>query len=294
MLLNNIKNDMKNILSLGNNCNYKLVEVELKGGFGNQLFQFAAGVSFALDNRSAIFFHDLPPITNDPLNIFALKEIGILPGIIYDIENEFGSLKFTKTEIVHKCRGSVYKEKYFSFKPIQTNKSHVVINGYFQSFKYFEKYKNQLRDYLRDELEIQNNKVKSNFIIQIRLGDLLTNPSANAIHGVVSEEFIEKLLQISATKNLVPSVITDDIFNASKAYPVLSERKDIKVSSGDAVSDFKTMIESSNLAISNSTFGWWAAWLSFGKVYAPKQWFVDNSKMGFVESDFFPEEWIVL
>ena len=294
MPLINLKSKISSIFIPARNCSHNLVEIKLKGGFGNQLFQFATGVSIALDKKSNIRFQDLPPITDDPLNVFGLGQIGIYPGVIYKIENKFGSLKFNATIEKCFCNGNYYKEENFSFKQILTSKNHVVLDGYFQSYKYFEKHKDQLLKYLREKLEVNQVQDGGEFVIQIRLGDLLTNPIASSIHGIVPEEFIKEIITIANERSLIPLVITDDIKNASKIYPVLNERSDILVHSGSAAGDFKRMASAKNLAISNSTFGWWAAWVSFATIYAPRQWFVDTEGMGFKENDFFPQEWLVL
>jgi len=294
MPLIKLKNKIRSILISTKNCSHNLVEIKLKGGFGNQLFQFATGVSLALDKKSDMRFHDLPPITDDPLNFFSLGQIGISPGVIYKVENKFGSLNFNPTNEKCFCKGNQYKEENFSFKKILVSKSHVVLDGYFQSYKYFEKHKGPLLKYLREKLEVNEVQDRGEFVIQIRLGDLLTNPVASAIHGIVPEDFIKKIINISNEKSLVPLVITDDVSNASKIYPVLNERRDILVHSGSAADDFKRMASAKNLAISNSTFGWWAAWIGSATIYAPRQWFVDTEGMGFKENDYFPEEWCVL
>jgi hypothetical protein len=294
MFLLKLKSKISSIFKSARNCNHNLVEIKLKGGFGNQLFQFATGVSFALDKKSDIYFHDLPPITNDPLNVFGLGQIGISPGVIYKIENKYESLKFNETSEKCLCMGHLYKEKNFSFEEIITSKNHIVLDGYFQSYKYFEKHRASLLKYLREKLEIRQAQDESNFVIQVRLGDLLTNPKASSIHGVIPEEFINKVINISNEMNLTPFVITDDVYNASRVYPVLDKRKDILIHGGSAADDFRRMARAKNLAISNSTFGWWAAWIGFATIYAPRQWFVDNHRMGFKEKDYFPEDWLVL
>jgi hypothetical protein len=58
--------------------------------------------------------------------------------------------------------------------------------------------------------------------------------------------------------------------------------------------DFVELASSPNIIISNSTFGWWAAWLGEGNVVAPKQWFSEYGLMDRSTKDLFLENWKLL
>lgn len=275
-------------------CDHLLTEVILKGGFGNQLFQFATGVSIALENKTDIYFHDLPPITNDATNFFGLRNIGLEPETIYKVSDSLGELVFEMKDTKIDCAGIEFKEKDFSYSPINLEKGHNVLNGYFQSYKYFERFENTIRSYLQIFFKSDSFGTTDDFTIQIRLGDLLSNPEARKIHGIIPAEYIEKIVGIADGRNLTAKVITDDAPNVKKVFQILDSRKEISIVSESAVSDFKTMVNARNLAISNSTFGWWAGWIGDSQVYAPQKWFTNNEKMNFKVNDFFPTEWIIL
>jgi hypothetical protein len=285
---------IKNYRNQKKNCEHFLTEVKLKGGFGNQLFQFATGVSIALENKTDIYFHDLPPITNDPLNIFGLREIGIEPEIIYQVSTSTGSLVFNEKPTKIEYCASNYTEKNFSYIPVRLQKNHNLLDGYFQSYKYFEWQKEPIQAYLKTFFELDSKKATNEFIIQVRLGDLLSNPEANKIHGIIPSKFVEEVIAIADSKKMIITVVTDDATNATKVFKILGTRKDIEIVSESAISDFKAMVNAKNLAISNSTFGWWAGWIGDAEVYAPSKWFVDNKGMNFDKNDFFPNNWIIL
>lgn len=126
------------------------------------------------------------------------------------------------------------------------------------------------------------------------MGDLLSNPEARKIHGIIPIEYLEKIVGIADGRNLATKVITDDAFNVKKVFQILDSRKEIPIVSESAMSDFSTMVNARNLAISNSTFGWWAGWIGDSQVYAPQNWFADNEKMNFNVNDFFPTGWLIL
>jgi hypothetical protein len=59
------------------------------------------------------------------------------------------------------------------------------------------------------------------------------------------------------------------------------------------VEDFALMRLCRHFVLSNSTFGWWAAWLSDqpGKiVVAPEQWYTEHCPWN--HRDLLPEDWV--
>jgi hypothetical protein len=60
---------------------------------------------------------------------------------------------------------------------------------------------------------------------------------------------------------------------------------------GTEIEDFIALAECKYHVISNSTFAWWAAYLSGGKVVAPKQWF---GTLPYSTEDLLPKSWEVI
>jgi predicted glycosyltransferase len=87
--------------------------------------------------------------------------------------------------------------------------------------------------------------------------------------------------KILETKKMKFLVITDDIKLASEFF------KDTDIISNDMMVDFKLIYYSKYCIITNSTFSWWAAWLS-NKVItiAPNNWLnYNNPELGFYPVD---------
>ena len=79
-------------------------------------------------------------------------------------------------------------------------------------------------------------------------------------------------------------VFSDDI-EWCKEQPLF---KDCEFAEGnDEITDFNLMAGCKGHIIANSSFSWWAAFLSGNKTVAPKQWFTDK-----IERVGFSKEWI--
>jgi hypothetical protein len=63
---------------------------------------------------------------------------------------------------------------------------------------------------------------------------------------------------------------------------------------GTEIEDFISLAECKEHIISNSTFSWWAAYISGGKVVAPKEWFAGELAKRCSTKDLLPENWILI
>lgn len=136
------------------------------------------------------------------------------------------------------------------------------IFGYMQSEKYFAHCKDLIRHYftLKDRGETQ---YKDCVLIHCRnyaqqyLDIGFTN---------MPREYYMEALKYFPDKRVI--VVTDNIEEARKTIG-----QDYKYVSNTPIEDFYLMSKAENLIMSNSTFSWWAAWLSGAKTVVPKDWF---------------------
>jgi hypothetical protein len=63
---------------------------------------------------------------------------------------------------------------------------------------------------------------------------------------------------------------------------------------GTELEDFIALAECKEHIISNSTFAWWSAYLSVGKVVAPREWFAGELAKRCSTKDLLPENWILI
>lgn len=179
-------------------------------------------------------------------------------------------------------------------KPIDKN---MFFEGFFQSEKYFS----DVRENLLDELVPKHNfsddeynfmkKIEScnSICVTIRLGDYLKNPT----HQVCSIEFYKKAIEIMKKK--VPNakffIFSDDIKMVQEKFQF---DDDVEYDTGkmkDYVSLY-IMSKCKHFIISNSSFSWWAQYLSTNNhkvVVAPSKWYGID-----VPCDIYQKNWITI
>lgn len=291
--------------------------VSLTGGLGNQLFQYAAAISFFGENfeitstlgKPRVSAEKTPDLFNFSLpcgqkmnqrrlkrNYLAEKSAGyVLRSSIYP--NKLEKLKIVNlaTDTLANLVISIYFRKPVRVKTERSEyrlkneryvfTKHLAI-GYFQNYKYMQE--SNVRDLLlklkpSEQSQELNNlidkaKKKNVLIVHVRRGDYKAEQ-----FGILEKEYYEKAISKAAKENSFdeiwaysdePSVIMDVIPEAYKKITFLVD--DSRLS---PVEILESMRYGTNYVIANSTFSWWAAYLSYNrlaKVYAPDPWFVNR------------------
>lgn len=168
-------------------------------------------------------------------------------------------------------------------EPVPASTKRNILNiGYFQSEKYFEKYKNIILDDLTFKDSIKKSckdwadKIKSATeptCLHVRLGDYVKNP----LHGVADASYYR--MALSELKKQKPNAT---IFVFSDNIEVVQKELRLVDAVNYIPSDFndqQTMYLGSlcqNFVISNSSFSWWMQYLSRKEdrlVLAPSRWY---------------------
>lgn len=262
--------------------------VKLLGGFGNQLFQLAYALE--ISNNSGL------PIR---LNMqkgprpFALGVLGIENNKSFRLSN--GSfLNVDKVKHSYRCGFYEYKHHGGNFLSLNNPPRHLILNGYFQSAKYFQEISSQLRETLIATLAIKSDESEYEYVVHIRLGDYVRKENILAIHGHINEDYLTRALQVLGWAEGFPlCIVTDDVISFRQLFPKYAELA-TKIQSSTLLEDFRLIASKKNKVISNSTFSWWAAWLGQGNVVAPKQWYFDDKILEESKKDLFPQNWILL
>jgi hypothetical protein len=286
-----------------------MIVVKLKGGLGNQMFQYAFGLSLSKE-RNEKFFIDISGYSaqskNDAQRNYQLGDFPIQAEILpNDKAKIFNSLPF---RWYRKITNKINPLDAYTFNSKLLQSKSTYYEGYWINEKYFIKYRQAIIESFAlknfSDKAIQISKLihetqKTSTSLHVRRGDFVSNPNA-AFNGLVSLEHYHKAINLIAqsthTQKLTVFVFSDDIEWAKNNIHSDDEHTFHFVSSPE-IKDHEELIlmsQCSNNIIANSTFSWWAAWLNQSEskiVIAPKQWLKDRTAS---DLEITPENWILL
>lgn len=299
-----------------------MIIVKLKGGLGNQMFQYALGRCLAEKNKDKLIFDATQLLDRTPRNI-TFRDYGL---DIFNIDNKFTFLSKVSrlipvpmmilgvSYLITKIKNLLGIQKYinenidkniieFDERILNLN-GNIYLDGYWQSEKYFKEieriirndftFNNQLSKKAQDLAE----KIKSSnsVCLCVRRGDYLSSPAANKIHGFIGMEYYNQAVDVIASKIKNPHffIFSDDDEwcknNFKLKFPQTIVTNDYL---GKKYNDYLHLMTLCNhFIIPNSTFGWWGAWLSLNEekiIIAPMYWYKNNH---FVARDLLPNYWI--
>jgi O-antigen/teichoic acid export membrane protein len=288
------------------------ISIRLMGGLGNQMFEYAALRNMQLKNDCKAII-DLSGITNKTHNIYGLDHCNISKDVV--ITNK----KSIKGLFSHLLYGFYWvflskKEKGFNFwKLLQPYLNSIGIycvpdgyipladieiennymEGYFQSINYIKENNDTIRDELQitDKLTGKNKKVyeeiqKNNSVcVHIRRGDYV----GSFFEVCTKDYYLEAIKEMNKkVKNTHFYIFSDDI-NWAKENLGLKDVTYIDWKNNQ-YQDIKLMSGCKNFIMSNSSFSYWAQFLSNNKdkvVIAPSKWFKNGKKI-----DIYEDSWI--
>ncbi len=287
-----------------------MVIVRLIGGLGNQLFQFAAAKSIAIQNNTTLLIDSRDLDNPNQIRKFSLDHFTLEYQNATDQEldrflNRNQNL-FSKVLIKLFKLYPTYKETYFQFNSsVFKMGSNLYLDGYFQSEKYFKSIESEIRNdfQFKNTPNFQNQTMLkqisnvNSISIHVRRADYVTNSNTNQVHGTCSLEYYQTAISFVKSKITNPHffVFSDDI-EWSKQNLTLDDNTefiDFNIGKLDH-EDLRLMSACKHNIIANSSFSWWGAWLNQNSqkiVIAPKKWFNDTT---INTIDLIPENWIQL
>ena len=266
------------------------VEVNVKGGAGNQLFQYAYARSLSLSSNKNISLNVSNYINSESDSDFFSRSL-FLNGINSALPLEVNKIELSLLMRIRRKMSNNYNVKYDKSKSFEGNWSELKRDGYWQSPLYFNPFFNIIKNEISVKSNFLNtgyfkakNSIGSNTVcIHLRRGDYLLN-SVEKIYGLCSRKYFES--SINRLKNLYDAndflVFTDDVDAAVVLFegmPGIRFAYDFKLNLWE---EFELMRSCCHFIISNSTFSWWAAFLetntNFNKTcIAPFPWFNDDN-----------------
>ncbi len=290
-----------------------MIIVNLEGGIGNQLFQYAVGRHLSILNNTSLGF-DITSFESDQLRSYLLSKFNI-EGILLR-RDEVDHLRMRPPSFPERVFRRFFrlpprststhiKEKNRDFDPnILKLGDGVYLEGYWQSASYFSDVAGQIRD----DLELRNilsedaeriaGRIKSTVSVSlhIRRGDYVSDAVVNKKHGTCSLDYYHRCVKRMGNWVTSPSyfVFSDDPdwvrSNFKLDYPM-----EIVDCNGldNPEFDLKLMSLCKNNIIANSSFSWWGAWLNSNPdklVMAPSRWL----RIRRSTKDLFPEGWVII
>jgi len=295
-----------------------VIIVNLKGGLGNQMFQFATGyclskrnsVGLVFDNRLMEQYKINPPPRNPPrnfdLDIFGIKEKTATNSDLLKV------FQFPKNYRIRKLIASilnffnilVYVEKtrLLDKRIIKCRKKNLYLDGHWQIEDYFKDYRNELLKIFNfDNLKnIENNinfikRISSlnSICVNVRRTDFINNPEHNVVDIEYYRKAINRFKELKG-EDLEIFIFSDDLNWCKEKFSFFKKTNYVEHSNaGNKFYNYLYLMTNfTNFIIPNSSFAWWGAWLSQKKnktIIAPRKW------SGLVSENMYeivPKNWI--
>ena len=267
-----------------------MITCSLQGGVGNQMFQIAATIGAARTNDNEYCFssvnHYLPLQGRHVQNYK---------------DNIFSKLNISDTDIQNISTFHNYRESSYSYNKITLNKhNNYILNGYFQSEKYFSHISDEIKDlfsvpehYKKSLTEKYMLEENTNFVsLHVRRGDYL---KFSDIHPACTEQYYTKSILTINERDRIDKILifSDDIDWCKKAMNF--SKKIIFVEEKYDYLELYLMFLCKHNILANSSFSWWSAWINNNPnkiVIAPKVWFGPKGPQD--TQDLIPDKWIVI
>ena len=260
-------------------------------GIGNQLFQYASALAISIENNRMIeIFHN-----EDYLS----KYMKLTSSFTQNYSRE----EYVEINHAHCC---IFNKHFFSLPP-----ENIVLKGYFQSWKYFEKHRNiilnefSFSDYVRNQvkeffakLQVTRTK-KDNFLyigIHIRRGDFLKDELKNYGFTVATKFYIQNAIsyfKMKFTKTFFV-VATNDKNWSLDALSILPHTEYMLTEMTSPFTDIAILSLCEHVITTTGSFSWWIGYLSKGIVIYYKDFPRNDSTFAqsFRKEDYYPSHWV--
>lgn len=291
------------------------IHVRIKGGLGNQMFQYAAGLALARHHGCPLKL-DLSYCARDRLRDYALDGFGVEATVAsprdvarfavdQDWRRRLGKLAGRRDLLLP---DGLYIEPHFHYdEGFFDREPPVFLDGYWQSARYFAPVADEIRttfdrpenpsrawEEMRHEIEAAGNAVS----VHVRRGDYVTGKAAAKMAGSCTPAYYARAIALMG--RLVPGatffIFSDEPEEAGRmlafADPVV-----VAGTSDRPAEDMALMAACRHHIIANSSFSWWGAWLDPSPkktVIAPREWFSRAYLRKTDTLDLYDPDWITL
>lgn len=286
-----------------------MIVARLMGGVGNQMFQYAAALALAERHAAVLkldhtflkgeqkgctrreyaldrFAVSAEPATAEEIARFSGKGVGTL--------NRIGLLVRSRLGRISICREHEGCD-------ILQAPDNVLLEGYWQSERYFQGVEQRLRKEFTYQLPFspahtelaEQLAVMNSVAVHVRRGDYLHSP----VHALCDIGYYQRSLQLIEQRvpDAVPVFFSDDPVWTRQMFGSLKNALFVdSPETDDACADLALMSRCCHAVIANSSFSWWGAWLNSNPdkiVCAPARWFSGNDRDA---QELVPDEWVRL
>jgi len=292
------------------------VIVKIQGGLGNQLFQFACGKSLAIKHGAILILNTSWFDTHEhgvTSRAFLLERLCLIR-----------NCQTARDPIIKPARWQrllqnfwpstpywLIEEEHFHYDPRvwkvpRFTSQDLFLQGYWQSFRYFEKSIGLLRkEILPQNALSQHYQHYANILqahgcsvmIHVRRGDYVNLAHVASWHGALGLAYYQKACAIMTEKISACHffIFSDDLTWVKEQFDFLENCTFIEneASSESVIAELMLMRMCRHHIIANSSLSWWAAWLSQHpeqQVICPKQWIQGHHSF----DDLLPSQWLRL
>ena len=220
-----------------------IVQYDPWGRMGNRMFQYAFGYILAVLKNKSLYHGELPNF-----------------GIGSNLKEE------QPREIINT---KSYGNNYVDIDYLLSTEKTVVIDSYLQRAEYYLPYRDLLKKVFKCENLTPINKDK--LVLHIRETDYIQ------LNAFIGYNGYKKIIDTAGYSNII--IVTDNS-NCETVQRLVADGcvlnttgivdKFSFICDGRGINDFKTLLLSENIAISQSSFSWWAAFLGDHKeIYFP-------------------------
>lgn len=282
------------------------VIVEVVGGLGNQMFQYAAACALAerlnveigLDLRR----FDTYSLRAPGLHRWRIDAKPMSPKEMWRYPQALLRAAGRLTPIIQQWLGC-YREPSLAFDERFQDLYHPLhLSGYFQSEQYFSFIRERLlREFVPAEsLDARNTSLKTQMqrcnsvSLHVRRGDYVSVPQNQKIHGSCSPAYYQRAIDAMQTEigSATWFIFSDDLDWVRMNLPLPGRVVYVEGNIDRPEWDIHLMSQCRHNICANSSFSWWGAWLNNNtnkRVIVPASWFATPLLDA---SDIVPASWI--
>ena len=293
-----------------------MIVVNLKGGLGNQMFQYAFGLALAQKYGASVKFdlrtlRDRTPrsgsVARDyDLDVFSILPIQATPDDLFGVGLGFPDVRFQRVlSRLYGCvpgQSRILQERDISFDPRRLSiGGNAYIDGYWQSEKYFKDIEPLVRERFVVTAPISSEAAalgeqisrQESVCVNVRRGDFVNHP----LHPACDREYFERAVAELTRRigDAFPVFIFSDDVDWCRENLRLAKNQHIvghEFAGLKFATYFYLMSACKHFIIPNSSFAWWAAWIAKNEskvVIGPSRWFADPTMD---TSSVLPENWV--